>query len=269
MYHLANDGPRVCHAKVRSCPYEISEHYDTASAAEEAFASNFNLSSTRKLFAPEKLATVSLTTEEARSILEELRGSHPGSPVLSGELLAHSNFGSIVYNLDSPESDNDLFFIVDKKAKNDFQNIDSSKRDIRVSSVFNFSQEYLNGTHFSVDINHSGALRFSQDEGWPHFLSNLRFNRYEYVTKLRGLSLLYAGSAEATRNESKKVEKLIKTALRNEILANRFQREDRVRPVFTDVEREGFYRGLSFISKRREGHPSIHELVQKYASEVT
>lgn len=268
MYHLTDDGPKECTATVRSCPYSAGDHHATLEAAESAYAAGFDFNSQKKLYAPAKSSIVAPSAAEIQVILKEFREEHPQIPVLAGDLVAHSQFGSVVYNLDHPDSDNDLFFLVNKKAKSDFQNIDAAKRDIRVSSVYTFSQEYLSGTHFNVDISHSGAFQISREQEWAPFISNLRFNEYEYLTKLRGLSLLFAQNAEKRRDSSRKDLKLIKTSLRNQILANRFQREERVRPVFTDEEREGFYRALKSVTRDYPTADSVYELVQRAANEV-
>lgn len=269
MYHLTDNGPRVCTATVRSCPYGPADHHETLEAAETAFGAQFNFDSQRKLYAPEKSGIRHTTPEDARNILNEFRDAHPEVPVLAGELVAHSQFGSVVYNLDHPESDNDLFFLVNQKAKGDFQNIDSQNRDVRVSSVYNFANEYLNGTHFNVDIVHSGAFQISRDQEWAPFISDLRFNQYQYLTKLRSLSTLFAKNAGNRKDDSRRALKLLKTSLRNEILANRFQSEDRVRPVFTNSEREAFYRAVKVVNRDYVAYDDVYELVQKAAREVS
>lgn len=268
MYHLTSDGPRECKATVRSCPYK-GDHFESFEHAEEAYAKAFDFNSQKKLYAPAKSGIVTPTIVQVKLILEELRKGYPNIPVLKGDLVAHSQFGSVSYNLDHTESDNDLIFLVGEKAKKDFQNIDSANQDVKISSIYSFSQAYLDGNHFNVDVIHSGAFQIAQDQEWAPFIGGLRFNEYKYLDKLRNLSAIFATNANSSRNDSKKSLKLIKTSLRNEVLANRFQREDRVRSLFTDEERESFYRSLNSLNKDFVSSDDTYTLVQRAAREVS
>lgn len=267
MYHLTENGPRTCNASIGRCPYKTA-HFQNFSDAEETYSLQFDLSPQRKLYAPAKSSFTPPSASEAKEVLSSFSDEKPEIKLLTGSLIAHSNFGSIVYNLDNPESDNDLFFMVDKKASHDFQGIDAQKRDVKVSSIFNFAKEYLSGANFNVDILHSGALQMPPDQAWSSYLQNLRFNKYEYLTKLRALTEKFALNAALKHKEPRVARKLIKTALRNEILANRFQREDHVRPVFTATEREGFYRSLDFVNKNYANSNDGLSLIKQASLEV-
>lgn len=262
MYHLTEEGPRPCHARKGRCPYKTT-HFETFDQAEEAYSARFDFRSHKKQYAPAKSGFITPTSEEARAVLKEFQVKYPYKAVLSGSLVGHSNFGSIVYNLDNPKSDNDLFFLSDIKASGDFQNVDSQKRDVRVSSVYSFAQEYLNGTHFNVDIAHSGALQISIKQEWYPYINGLRFKEYSYLTKLRGLSEKFAKTADSKKDHPSRAIKLMKTTLRNEILSNRFQREENVRPVFTADERENFYHAMNVLDKKYVESKSIHKLIQQ------
>jgi hypothetical protein len=270
MYHITKDGPKECKATVRNCPFAGEDHHESLREAEKAFASSFNFNSQRKVYAPPRSDIQPTSPEVARSILEEAREQNPETLWLEGStLLAHSQFGSIVYGLDHTTSDNDLILLVDAKADKDLHYTDSQDRDVRIASVYNFANEYAIGAAFAVDVAHSDVFDKSYDQRWIPYLENLRFNHYQYVANLRKLSVSFAATADRRRNESRQVLKLIKTSLRNEILANRFEREGRVRPGFTADEREAFYRSLKTVNRDFLTAPDIYELIQKASREVS
>ena len=268
MYHLTDDGPKPCTASIRNCPYAAGEHHATLSEAEAAYAERFDQKALKRSSAPAKSGIVPATTAEAFEILEDLRAANPYKRILKGELVGHAQFGSVSYNLDHPESDNDLFLITDRKASKDFAQV-GEVRDVRVSSVYVFAQEYMKGIHFNVDTYHSRGFNLSgAEEEWAPYLADLRFNEYEYMTRLHSLSSKFADGAEKRGDDSPRAMKFLKTALRNEILANRFQREERVRPKFTDEEREAFYRTLPALTRRYKDVNNVYDFVTELAKEV-
>lgn len=269
MYHLTPEGPRNCRATVRNCPYSDGVHLETLEEAEAEFAKQFEAPTLNKKFAPAKSGIILPTQDEVQEILDDFRAQYPNHHVLKGELIGYSHFGSIVYNLDHPESDNDLYFLVDRKAKHDFQNIDAQNRDIRISSIYTFAKEYLAGTHFNIDLMNSGKFQLLDEDPWIPFIQDLRFNHYEYQQKLEHLVKTFSENAERRGDDSRRALKFLKTALRNQILANRFQREGEVRPVFTDEEREDFYRTLKALNRDYANVDDVYGHVLKEAQGVS
>lgn len=268
-YHLTADGPKECHATIGPCPYRETPHFSNLLEAEQAYSDQFSQKPHKKTFAPEKSTHLTPTRPEAESLLLSLREANPNVDLLRGNLVSFSPFGSVLYNLDHPKSDNDLFLITDKKAKGDFQTLDETKRDVRVSSVYTFVDEYKRGIHFNVDVFHTTLFQKASNTPWRAFMNNARFQDYQYLTRLRDLSKVFTDGASKRNDTSHRALKFLKTALRNEILANRFQREERVRPVFSEKEREAFYRTFAHVSNEFIDHPDAQALIASAAKEVS
>lgn len=269
MLHLTPDGPRECEATVGVCRYkDSSAHFENLSEAEAAYAKRFDTSALKKTYAPPKSKRTAYTQDDVEGFLEKLREENPRIALLKGKLVSFSPFGSTLYNLDHPDSDEDLLIITDAKSKVSFQSDKRDERDIRVSSVYDFMDEYKRALHFNVDVLHSPFFQKAAATPWSAFMSQSRFSGYEYMTRLQSLSRRFAEDAQKHANPMRE-NKYLKTSLRNEILVRRFQCEGVVRPVFTDSEREDFYRVFKKISNQPLPKDNPYDLVFQSAKEVS
>lgn len=255
-----------CRAKIQ-CRFTVNgvepPHFSSLEEAQSVYESSMSKVEVRslqklskkKLYAPAKSNAKLVTLEEAeeqlervRKFLKDVRKVQKINPALEGNVLSYGLAGSIVYNLDHPDSDRDIVIITDAKRGIDFQHVFKSKKkdedddDIRVSSAFHSVEKITKGTPNEVDAHYSGTFNIVKSNPLSSFLQSARFDKLAYLDRLGRNARHDIRKAFSKDDMGPRSLKSIKTSLRGFVIHERTLNEQRLRPRFTDSERESFYK---------------------------
>lgn len=118
-YHLSDDGPAICRATIRNCPYGAAggDHFESLPEAEKAFADSLggDVSSPLKkpkIYAPAKPEIPTLTKSSVQDILSNLKKIPKHLTTVEG----FGYLGSSLYGLHHEDSDQDVFVLGTVKA---------------------------------------------------------------------------------------------------------------------------------------------------------
>jgi len=255
-----------CRAKIQ-CRFSINgiepPHFASLEEAQNAYEKTMDRGTVKslqklkkkKLYAPAKSSTKILTLNEAeeqlervRKYMKDVRKVQKVNPALEGNVLSYGLAGSIVYNLDHPESDRDIVIITDSNQGQDFQHVFKAQTpgedddDIRVSSAFHSVEKITKGTPNEVDAHYSGTFNTIKENPLSNFLNAARFDKLAYIDRLGRNARSDMRKAFKSEEMNSRSSKALKTALRNFVIHERLLREESLRPRFTEDERELFYR---------------------------
>lgn len=239
-FHLNKQGIiSPCNASTpESCPLK-SAHYDSLHEAE-IHQESLTLSkiSRKNDSSPAHLRHEPLTREKALTILP------PSSTELNGYMIG----GSVLYNLDTPESDVDNFLLTGHYDKN-ISNA-SDTQDIQTNSVNSFLKSLEKSAPEAVDRVISGKLQMS-DSPWRAMIYNTQFNPYRYNARRLATVETQIQTIHKSEPHSERTMKFVKRALKEVHLHNRLNDSSwqKFTPVFTNDERQKFFHELNSIKR--------------------
>lgn len=274
-YHINPETGNVapCGAKIK-CAFDMTEdeHYPTkesaARASEELLEERFSkLPEIKGIVVPHMPAVEPVTIEECQAMLDRTGRNRP---LTQGNVVGFSLMGSVLYGLNTADSDRDVLIVTDKKAKRDFHHVYEDGMDVRVASVFSVASRFLDSQPTDVDLLQSGAMTID-DNNYAPYLNGLRFNEYTYMDKVTSHAMQDTKNGMNDSKNEKRANKSLKTALRNFVLHEKvYEYGLGYSPRFTDNEREKFYAVLDevFEAKSSLDTDSMIEFLQKRAPKI-
>jgi hypothetical protein len=207
------------------------------------------------VYAPMKPVLKIPTMTEAEWVLELSRRhyqKHHKSllPVMEGNIVGYGLLGSSVYGLHHPDSDRDVLIITDAPKNRDFNHVFSNEGvDVRITSIFNLAHQLLEGIPSEVDLHASGLLTIRNP--YKSYYNAIRFNQWRYLDRIHRHARSDVSKAFSNKKSSDRVAKSLKTALRGFVMSHRYRNEHHSLPrtLFTNAERENFYRELYFLEE--------------------
>lgn len=269
-YHITEDGPKKCVAKTKESCHVGGEHFLDPADATKAYDKKMSeerfkkvkktpkliVPDTPRLYAPAKTVFVEPTIDEIDEwrdhflqLLHSRKNKGHNKTVSKEELLLKSNIkyiavtGSIVYNLDTPSSDRDLVAVSDLDANLSHHYLDGMK-DLKIFTEKNFHLTLNKASSPEVDMLHSGKMQLL-DSNFSSFYRNFRFNPYMYLDNVRSMNNhAYNAGYIAFKDGDEKAMKKMKIGLRNNVIASRLMDSGKLHVVFSDDDRELFYRKI-------------------------
>ena len=207
------------------------------------------------VYAPMKPVLKMPTMTEAESVLElskQYYKKHHKNllPVMEGNLVGYGLLGSSVYGLHHSDSDRDVLIITDTSENRDFNHVFSNEGvDVRITSIFNMAHQLLEGIPSEVDLHASGLLTIRNP--YKSYYNAIRFNQWRYLDRIYRHARSDVGKAFSNKKSSNRAAKSLKTALRSFVMSHRYRNEHHSLPrtLFTNAERENFYRELYFLEE--------------------
>lgn len=268
-YHITPDGPAVCEAFIKKCLYDqYGEHFDDYQTAEEYYASSMGLFNSlsredkKTIFYSPDYSSLSIpSVDEIQEVLDRCRklvaDNRQGdvrkfaSSVIDHDVVSYSLMGSVVYGLDTPDSDKDYIIYTDGKERNDFHHVFDDGADVHVSSLDTFLNRVMDGQNIDIDVLHSGIMSIV-DKRYEPFIHNIRFNTLQYIdtSERQMFEMIKLGLKHYRKDEglSKRSFKALKTGLRHSFMVNKvvsFGQDYQVK--FSSSEREYFYKVLNSL----------------------
>lgn len=242
-YHLSDDGPAVCRAAVRSCPYGAAgeEHFESLPEAEKAFAESLggDLSAPLKrpkVHAPFRPELPTLTHDGVQEVLANLKK-------LPKHLRNVEGFGfngSSLYGLHHEDSDQDVFVLVSGKGVG-FHQV-GEEMDVRIDTVDAFYARLWESAPEDIDILRSPRLDISASK-FKQIFQNFRFDTLHYSKESRQHALGDFKLIAKNQRTIERREKSVKVAVRSLMLARKVEVQGlNYSPEFNDLEREHYYR---------------------------
>lgn len=249
-YHLSDDGPAICRATIRNCPYGAAggDHFESLPEAEKAFADSLggDVSSPLKkpkIYAPAKPEIPTLTKSSVQEILSNLNKIPKNLTTVEG----FGYLGSSLYGLHHEESDQDVFVLVEGKGIG-FHQV-GEEMDVRVDTVDAFYVRLWESAPEDIDILQSPMLDISESK-YSSLLKNFRFDTARYSNESRQHSLLDFKLIVKNLRTQERRDKSIKVAVRSLMLARKVDVQGLdYSPEFTDDERENYYRIVEEVRK--------------------
>jgi hypothetical protein len=250
-YHLSDDGPAVCRASVRSCPYGVAggDHFESLPEAEKAFAESLGGDLSEPLKKPKTYAPVrpeipTLTLSSVQDILSNLKKIPKHLTTVEG----FGYLGSSLYGLHHEDSDQDVFVLVDGKGIG-FHQV-GEEMDVRVDTVDAFYVRLWESAPEDIDILRSPRLNISGSKYAP-LLENFRFDTLHYSKESRQHALGDFKLIVKNLRTPERREKSIKVAVRSIMLARKVDVQGLdYTPEFNDSEREHYYRIVEEVREK-------------------
>lgn len=249
-YHLTTDGPALCRASVRTCPYggESAEHFEKFSEAEKAYSElqggDVSAPLKRQTYAPKRPEIEPLTLENVQGILDGIKKLPENLRSIEG----FGFIGSSLYGLHHEESDQDIYVLVEGKGTG-FHQV-GEEMDVRIDTIDTFYSRLWSTAPEDIDILKSKHLDISGSK-FKQILENFRFNTLNYTSESRRHALWdFKLIAKNQRTEQRR-EKSIKVAVRLLALARKVEIQGlSYTPEFSDNEREEYYRILASVREK-------------------
>ena len=168
--------------------------------------------------------------------------------------------GSSVYGLHHSDSDRDVLIITDTSENRDFNHVFSNEGvDVRITSIFNLAHQLLESAPSEIDLHASGLLTIKHP--YKSYYNAIRFNQWRYLERIHRHACSDVSKAFSNKKSSDRVVKSLKTALRSFVMSHRYRNEHHSLPrtLFTNAERENFYRELYFLEEVLYQNPHLTE----------
>lgn len=254
----------ACRALARSCPFSgvsmDENHYDTKYEAEDAAQkmllnrhSSFVINKKTKYVAPIMPKIEPITFKESEELLERTGRKN----VCEGNIVGYSLLGSSLYGLNTADSDRDVLIITDTKARKDFHHVYDDGADVRVTSIYSFSNRVLESQPTDVDLLMSNTVVFHNKNYLP-YMNSLRFNKFVYLDRVEAHAIQDLENGLNDDKNEKRARKSLKTAFRNFVMFERVLKDGSYYTSrFTKTERDNFYINLEkFYEMRENGYNS-------------
>lgn len=271
-YHLSDDGPAICRASVRSCPYGAAggDHFESLPEAEKAFADSLggDLSEPLKkpkTYAPSRPDIEPLTLAGVQEILGTLKKLPKHLSTVEG----FGFNGSSLYGLHHEDSDQDVYVLVEGKGVG-FHQV-GEDMDVRIDTVDAFYARLWESAPEDIDILRSTHLDLSGSK-FKQIFENFRFDTLHYTKESRLHALLdFKLIAKNLRTQERR-EKSIKVAIRSLMLARKVEVQGLgYTPEFNDSEREHYYRIIEEVREKVAEGADAYKLMrfaEKAANDV-